>query len=1018
MQRPRDDAVGRLIDRPRLNELLIGRFDHRLTTVVGVAGSGKTSAVLRAIENNRLDPRGLDVFVALHSSSNDELHLLAQIADALGVGAEPTDTPGELLDLIADRVWSHAPDEVAIILDDAHIVVSPDSLRRISDLLERLPRNGHVMATSRSMLDVPIARLRAGGELASVTDDDLALDDLELARLRASRGGHGIDDLPRHAATADLQLAAGPSAGADFLREEVLSALDEQRLVHLQRLSVFEEFDDEMVLGVTGGEYDAGRLLGRLPLVESRSDGTFRLHALLHEALDENLSDEFLRSSRSSGAELLRARGDYAHAVRLHILAGDHDAACATAREVLLLSGVQQAIPLSTEVRRLIGDLDPGSALLAMYDATLHRDGRGPQLAARLEAAAVRARDSGDDFIETLALFRAVQTYMLDGDVGDTVRRHSDRLAELSDAVPFATVAAAHARSALATAVGDSETAAQVLDLYQHFEGTLPFAMRDHRLCDLARPEEVGQGLTPGDLADLPPGAEVMISFAMWLRGDASPELADLIVSDILAGVFGRGVDHTTLATLAVATTIALTAGSSAEAVRRSQRARDIAGSGVPRAVALFADIAAASVAADTVGDDAAGFLLDPEVCGFGIDAWPQRPQLLALALIYVTRPETRSTLDACDFGPSLRVAVAAGRALVALRDDGDPTLAARLPWSLRNLLRVHVLPHHLTELACAAHLQGIAAADEMLDEIPDVTRHLRRVADSAQPAVAARAVEVLATRPAVAPHTAHLLLLGQPRLVIDGVPVTSQAWTRRVRVRELLCVLAERRQVSRRDVIGLMWPEHDDDRKADGSLRTHLWQLQNVLEPDRPPDVEPYFVTSDGETLSLHADVTTDVDEFDSLLVSARRLDDAGSPALALDEYTTALELVRGEYADGLDAGWATLTQLRIRSQVLSATCRVAELVGARGEPEAALHWAMRARQLDPLSDRAARAFVGALDATGDRSAVREAMAQFEDALGAAGLEPELATTRLFERLRRPMRAATSLDNPLRSVE
>lgn len=1010
MTRPGAGTIGQLIERPRLNELLINRFDHRLTTVVGVAGSGKTSAVLRCIENNRLDPRGIDVFVALHQSSDDPQQLLTQVAQAAGLDVDAADDVEELRDMIETWVWSNAPDHVAIVLDDAHLLESAETNRCLTDLVTRLPRNGHVVTTSRRVVDIPSARLRAHGQLLAITDDDLALDDRELEHLRTARGGADIGDLPRHAATADLQLAAGPGAGADFLREEVLSALDPARLASLQRLCVFHEFDDQLVRDVTDGAFDATELLGRLPLVESRTGGKYRLHALLHEALAENQTSEFRVMSLSMGAELVRNRGDFAQAVRLHLLAGDLAAAKDTARDVLQLSGVQQAVPTVNQVRRLLDEVDPGSTLLAIFDATLHNDRRGSTLANRLEAAAELARESGEELLETLALFRAVQWYMLDADVGDTVARHADRLEVLSKTVPFATAAAAHSRSALATSAGDAGLAHQLIHRYEDFdtarprgmhEGTLPYVMRDHRLCDLGRPEEVGRGLTPDDLGSLPDGAEVMTSFAMWLRGDASPDLANLIVNDILDKVFGRQVKQTVISTLGVATTVALTAGATQAANQRSEQLHDLVAQGAPRAVALFANIAAASVAADTHSDEAAAALLDPSKLAIGIGAWPQRPHLLALPLIYATRPESRSTLDRCAFGSSLRVAVAAGQALVALREHGDTTRAAALPWTNRSLLRVHVLPHHLTELACAAHIEDVVSIDDMFAEIPDLERHLRRAMNTPNERVAARAAALLAQRPATAPNTVHALLLGTPELIVDGQMVTSPDWPRRSRVRELLAVLIERHRVERIELLEILWPGYIDERKTDGNLRTHLWKLQNVLEPKRSGNTEPYYISSDGETLTLSDDITTDVDEFDKLLTDARRMDEAGSPSIALDQYTAALGLVRGDYLAGLEAGWATLTRLRIRSQVLSTTCRVAELIGARGEPEAAIHWATQARHLDPLSGRAARAFVAALHATGDRSAVRDAIADFERELADAGLAPEQITTRAFAPLR-----------------
>jgi len=79
---------------------------------------------------------------------------------------------------------------------------------------------------------------------------------------------------------------------------------------------------------------------------------------------------------------------------------------------------------------------------------------------------------------------------------------------------------------------------------------------------------------------------------------------------------------------------------------------------------------------------------------------------------------------------------------------------------------------------------------------------------------------------------------------------------------------------------------------------------------------------------------------------------------------------------------------------------CRVAELTAAKGEPDEAARWAVRARELDPLNERAGRIFVAALLAAGDRSAARTASAELVATLGDADLQLSPATSRLIDQL------------------
>jgi predicted ABC-type transport system involved in lysophospholipase L1 biosynthesis ATPase subunit len=98
---------GRVLLRPRLTTLLTGRFDKRVTTIIGAAGAGKSTALALAIENKRL---GVDI------RANDP------------------DIEGR----VNDAVRALAPLDVAIHLDDAHLITSPESLEAIASLIRDL----------------------------------------------------------------------------------------------------------------------------------------------------------------------------------------------------------------------------------------------------------------------------------------------------------------------------------------------------------------------------------------------------------------------------------------------------------------------------------------------------------------------------------------------------------------------------------------------------------------------------------------------------------------------------------------------------------------------------------------------------------------------------------------------------------------------------------------------------------------------------------------------------------------
>ena len=991
--------ASQLVERPRLTKRLVGRFEHRVTTVVAPAGSGKTAALTLAIRSNHLDPVGHDVWLDARPSDNDPVHLLAAIADALGVGTILEDADSTRR--IYDAVWSHAPLDVAIVIDEAQEITSPESVGVLTDIIRDLPVNGHLVFVSRSAVAVPLARLRAHRQLLELTADDLEFDDAELDELRVRRRASKVSaDLPRHAATADLQLAVGSDASVEFLWQEVLAGLEPDRLEQLRRAALVDDLDDELALGLSDGRFDTETLVAGLPLVDRRDDGSRRMHSLLRDALTSGLDPSERRKGLERSAELEADRTNFAAAVRLYHAAGHDVAAREIAREFVMAPSLRQTIGDITSIRQIIADIAPDSALMKALEATLRFGGRPHEVVPMFRETADAANREGDDQLEALALHRLNQARYLGG--SSLGQRHQDRVEELASIGGFAAGAAAHYRSGAAQLSGDIDTALAALDEYHHFGSVSGPLLRAERLCDLGRPEDAAVGFGPDDLDAMPEGAEIFSALAMWLRGDADPRLAQAIVSDMVPAVIRRGVTHPTLSILGVGTIIALAAGDNESARRRARQVRELCDLGVGDTSSLFADVAAAAVATVDDGDAAAAQLLDPSVTGIEFGLWPERAHLLALPMVYLAMPDHRPALDAARFGPALSTAVAAGRALVELRESGSAQGAARLPWTLTNILRVHVLPPHLAELACAAADAGNDDAAKLLMQIPNLSRNLAGVENRSAAPAQRYATAVLEAIPRRPPASVRVALLGPAQLIRDGAPATTDEWHRRPLVRELCALLLERRRLPRADAIGLLWPDHDDEGKANANLRSVLSTLQRVLEPDRTRDTEPFFLRSEGEVLVIDASVGTDVDRFEALMTAAISDDQAGSPASALTAYQEALALYNGDYAEGIDAAWLVMTRLRLRALAVSGMCRVSELIAARGEPEEAARWAQQASVLEPLDQRAGRLFVAALDASGQRSSARAAADELLATLAAHDLVLERSTTHLVERLQR----------------
>lgn len=72
---------------------------------------------------------------------------------------------------------------MALILDDYHLVVSKAVHEQLAFFISRIPANFHLVLATRSDPLLPLARLRASGELAEVRTDDLRFEAIEADQL-------------------------------------------------------------------------------------------------------------------------------------------------------------------------------------------------------------------------------------------------------------------------------------------------------------------------------------------------------------------------------------------------------------------------------------------------------------------------------------------------------------------------------------------------------------------------------------------------------------------------------------------------------------------------------------------------------------------------------------------------------------------------------------------------------------------------------------------------------------------
>jgi len=198
-----------LVPRPHLIERLNQglQLGHKLTLVSAPAGFGKTTMVGEWVDSFRLDASkesqiiNRAAWLSLDEGDNDRTRFLTYLVAALqtfalsevgevaaniGEGAvsmlqSPQPPPAEaiLISLINDA--ASIPDRIILVLDDYHIIDSPPIDNVLKFLLEHLPPHMHLVIITRDDPNLPLARLRARGQLAELRATDLRFSPSEAA---------------------------------------------------------------------------------------------------------------------------------------------------------------------------------------------------------------------------------------------------------------------------------------------------------------------------------------------------------------------------------------------------------------------------------------------------------------------------------------------------------------------------------------------------------------------------------------------------------------------------------------------------------------------------------------------------------------------------------------------------------------------------------------------------------------------------------------------------------------------
>jgi LuxR family transcriptional regulator, maltose regulon positive regulatory protein len=320
-----------LVHRASLESLLRVGVQGKLCLLAAPAGFGKTTLLLQcraAVDGSRV------AWVSLDEGDNDPTRFWLYVVEAFRT-VEPS-IGGDALEALRRTSVDHyravlpsllnqlsaVDSQLFLVLDDYHLVTNPTCHQTLGFFLDHLPVGVHVVLSTRTDPPLPLARMRARGELTEIRAAELRFTSGEASALllNASMGLQlAIEDVERlvertEGWAAGLYLAGLSLRGredanafiasfqgdnrhvADYLGAEVLARQPDTIRIFLLRTSVLERLSGPLCDAVLEAEGSAALLhdlersnLFLTPLDDRRE--WYRYHHLFAELLRVELAN-------------------------------------------------------------------------------------------------------------------------------------------------------------------------------------------------------------------------------------------------------------------------------------------------------------------------------------------------------------------------------------------------------------------------------------------------------------------------------------------------------------------------------------------------------------------------------------------------------------------------------------------------------------------------------------------------------------------------------------------------------
>jgi LuxR family maltose regulon positive regulatory protein len=361
----------KIVSRPRLIEQLNAGLHKPLTLISAPAGYGKTT--LLSDWRLRFGSEYPLAWLSLDPGDNNLVRFLTYVAAALetldpGLPQDlvsqlylPELPPMEELITIFINGVNAYPQDIALVLDDCHVITDPSIHAALDYLLDHHPPKMHLVMLTRADPPIHLAKLRVRGDLVELRTGDLRFTTEEantflnvVMDLNLSDENVGALDHRTEGWIVGLQMAALSMKGKednadfikaftgsnryilDFLSEEVIQRQPEEIQAFLLQTSILDQLNGSLCDAVLGGSMDSAQVLVELerknlfliPLDDERR--WYRYHHLFSGLLFQILKQsqpEILNVLYERAAAWLEQNGYLESAIEYALKAQNYDLA-------------------------------------------------------------------------------------------------------------------------------------------------------------------------------------------------------------------------------------------------------------------------------------------------------------------------------------------------------------------------------------------------------------------------------------------------------------------------------------------------------------------------------------------------------------------------------------------------------------------------------------------------------------------------------------------------------------------